>query len=62
MEDNNTVNISDIINGLKIIKEECTKHSICADCPFYSNGRCNIKYVDPEYWELSSSYIWRAFK
>ena len=60
--ENNTVNISDIVNALKIIKEECAAHSICSDCPFYSSDRCNIKYVDPEYWELSSSYIWRAFK
>lgn len=57
-----TVNISDIINSLKLIKDECSKHSICSDCPFWSSDRCNIKYTDPEYWELSSSYIWRAFK
>lgn len=60
MEDNTV--ISEIINALKIIKTECSEHLICDGCPFYSNDRCNIKYVDPEYWELSSSYVWRAFK
>lgn len=52
----NVVNVSDIIAALKIIKNECAAHSICSDCPFYSSERCNIK-VDPEYWELSSSYM-----
>ena len=57
----NVVNISEIINALKIIKTECSEHPICANCPFYLNDRCNIK-VDPEYWELESKYVWRAFK
>lgn len=61
MEDN-TVNISEIIKALKVIKDECSKHSNCSNCAFYSNDRCNIKYCDPEYWELESKYIWRAFK
>lgn len=60
--ENNEINISDIIAGLKLIKTECSKHTNCSDCPFYSSDRCNIKYTDPEYWELSSSYIWRAFR
>lgn len=60
--ENNTVNISDIIKALHVIKNECSNHSKCSDCCFYSNDRCNIKYVDPEYWEFESKYIWRAFK
>lgn len=60
MEDN-TVNISDIIKALQIIKLECSKHSNCSNCAFYSSDRCNIKYKDPEYWEFKSQYIWRAF-
>lgn len=58
----NEVNISGIIEALRIIKTECAQHSNCTDCAFYSHDRCNIKYVDPEYWELESKYIWRAFK
>ena len=60
--ENNEINISDIIAALKLIKIECSKHTVCSDCPFYSCDRCNIKYTDPENWELSSCYIWRAFK
>lgn len=56
------VNISEIIDALRIIRNECSKHSNCSDCAFYSNDRCNIKYTDPEFWELESTYIWRAFK
>lgn len=58
----NKVNISEIISALRIIKEECSMHPKCEDCPFYSHDRCNIKYTDPEKWELESKYIWRAFK
>lgn len=59
--ENNEINISDYIAALKLIKTECSKHTKCPDCPFYSSDRCNIKYTDPEYWELSSFCIWRAF-
>ena len=61
MEDN-TVNISEIIDALKVIRSECAKHTNCTDCCFYSSDKCNIKYTDPEFWELESKYIWRAFK
>ena len=58
----NEVNISELIKALQVIKEECSKHSNCSNCSFYSSDHCNIKYTDPEYWELESKYIWRAFK
>ena len=58
----NEVNISELIKALQVIKAECAKHSNCSNCSFYSSDRCNIKYTDPEYWELESKYIWRAFK
>lgn len=61
MEDN-TVNISEIIEALKVIKRECAKHSSCYDCCFYSQDKCNIKHVDPACWVFESQYIWRAFK
>lgn len=60
--DDNIVNISEIIKALQIIKTECSEHHNCSDCCFYSDDRCNIKYCDPEKWELESKYIWRAFK
>ena len=58
----NELNISEIIKALQVIKAECSKHPTCSDCSFYSSDRCNIKYTDPEYWELEPEYIWRAFK
>ena len=58
----NEVNISEIIKALQIIKAECSKHSNCANCPFYTDDMCKIKYCDPEKWELQSNYVWRAFK
>ena len=58
----NETNISEIIKALQIIKVECSAHPACSDCSFYSSCRCNIKYTDPEYWELESKYVWRAFK
>lgn len=61
MEDNR-INISDIIQALKVIKEECTQHCGCQDCPFFRNDVCKIKYSDPEKWEIESHYIWRALK
>jgi hypothetical protein len=32
--ENNTVNISDIIKALHVIKDECANHSSCSDCCF----------------------------
>lgn len=62
--DDNTINISDIINALTTIRDICKNNERCAVCPLYSDnmGICNIKHIDPENWELSSSYVWRAFK
>lgn len=56
------INISEVINALKIIREICKATSTCEDCPFMKRGSCYIKHVDPENWELNSTYIWRAFK
>lgn len=61
MEDN-ILNISDIINALNVIKLECSKYSKCDDCPFFKGDMCGIKHIDPEKWEITSQYIWRAFK
>lgn len=58
----NNLNISEIINALKIIKDVCMNHPHCIDCPFYYPDICNIIHTDPEKWELSSSYVWRAFR
>lgn len=60
MEDN--TNISAIINALTVIRKEWAKHTECYDCPFFTGDRCNIKGSDPDKWELTSNYIWRAFK
>lgn len=63
MEDN-TVNLSNIINALTYIRDLCKDHERCILCPLFSDnmGMCALKHIDPENWELSSTYIWRAFK
>ena len=58
----NAVNISEVMSALKVIKDVCAAQHCCADCPFYTSDRCNIKYEDPACWELTSNYTWRAFK
>ena len=58
----NKVNISEIIDALRIIRTVCSEHSNCDNCPFYTDDVCKIENCDPKEWELESRYIWRAFK
>lgn len=62
MPDYELVNISEIITALKVIKEECEKHSRCLNCPFFIEDTCGIKKENPEKWNIASNYIWRALK
>ena len=55
----------EIINALKIIKEECEYHAIgCGTCPFYVNHTCMVKIGVPIIWRLNNDIpeTWRAFK
>ena len=58
----NDVNISEIINALIIIRDVCINHEHCIDCPFYYPDMCNIKHTDPDKWNLTTKYVWKAFK
>lgn len=51
------INISEVINALKIIREVCENHEHCIDCPFYYPDICNIKHTDPEKWEFANTYM-----
>ncbi len=53
---------ADVLDALDLIKNICIATYNCEDCPFMKNGSCYIKHVDPEKWEISHHYIWRAFK
>ena len=50
----------EIINALKVIKEECGR---CCSCPFCLDGACMI-IRKPSDWDIADPEpeIWRAFK
>ena len=61
----------EIINALKVIKDECADHERCKHCPFGDDGdSCNlVDLVDtdsiPSEWkiaELPPPETWRALK
>lgn len=47
--------MKELIEALKVIKEECKKHEeTCTDCPMYKNGQgCLVRYQEPEYWAIN---------
>lgn len=57
----------EIVNALKVIKDECEDHPVCAACPFWSpeaNPKCMVSYQYPEDWKINNAEpeLWRAFK
>jgi hypothetical protein len=55
----------EIINALKVIKEECESQGIdCNACPFCVNEGCEIVTRTPNNWELNATEpeTWRALK
>lgn len=57
----------DIMEALKEIKEICTKHERCVECPFCdiksSTGTmCGLRSKNPCLWELEKKEIVRYFK
>lgn len=54
----------EIVNALKVIKEECMANNCyCAECSFYNHG-CAIRDDDPCSWQIADTEpeTWRAFK
>lgn len=62
MPDYELKHISEIISALQLIKEECEKHPDCTSCPFDISGYCGIKHIEPEKWDIASTYTWRALQ
>lgn len=55
----------EIINALKVIKDECGQYEItCENCPFYNGKKhCAIRYQDedPCDWKIAKeTEVWRA--
>lgn len=55
----------EIINALKVIKDECAENKTCLVCPF-GDSNCKCKLVDtPCDWEIAElppPETWRALK
>ena len=56
----------EIINALKVIKDECREQYGCNNCPFGNDAaRCKVKGTSPIDWniaELPPPQTWRALK
>lgn len=54
----------DILNALACLKAMCASYDTCVNCPAYIKSRCEIKYADPEDYDLNitDDYVWRAFE
>lgn len=54
-----------LLNALKIIREECSKHKgkSCEECSLCTDEGCKLKIDAPRDWLLSNEKkdIWRAF-
>lgn len=60
------MNNEEIINALKIIKNECNSNTRCQTCPFSDNNQinnCKIIMDLPYNWNINEKIdVWRAFK
>lgn len=54
-----------ILNALKVVREECTKHDSdgCLECPLCTDEGCQLKIISPRNWHLANEKknVWRAF-
>ncbi len=56
----------EVVNALKVIKEECLDNPTCSTCPFWNSvdiKKCMVQ--EPvETWEIKDPELetWRAFK
>lgn len=58
-----------LIDALNVIKEECSKHCCCGECPLRlvnDNGTyCSFGKKDPDKWDIKEKEkvdTWRAFR
>lgn len=53
----------EILDALKVIKDECAFATSCHLCPFRRAESCAILSEDPEDWTLAEDpEVWRAFE
>ena len=56
----------ELINALRIIKNECDSNTRCATCPFSDNNEMNVcKIIEdlPYQWNINEDTgMWRALK
>jgi hypothetical protein len=54
-----------LIDALYLIREICSRHSVCTDCPIYNDGhnQCELMMRKPYAWDLTDEIDdnWRAF-
>lgn len=55
----------EIINALKVIKDECLGQYTCNSCPFWNDvAGCKVKKTSPGDWNITDEppEVWRALK
>ena len=59
----------EILDALKVIKEECAEAKLCSKCPFgmdhtVNGSSCRLDESAPEGWKIAGEKpetVWRAF-
>lgn len=54
----------EIVEALKVIKQECSSGTLCLYCRLSFNGKCMFSQSDPCEWNINSpeETTWKAFK
>lgn len=49
----------ELLNALKLIKEECKKHTRCEGCPLVNScDECGISEETPRHWLLQERVVY----
>lgn len=51
-----------LLDALKTIQDECAKHKVCTDCPFFVQSEdinCGILSRNPVNWKLNKVHVIR---
>lgn len=51
-----------LLDALKTIQDECAKHKVCTDCPFFvqsDDSNCGILSRNPVNWKLNKVHVIR---
>ena len=50
----------ELLNALKLIKEECKKYKKCDDCPMYAHNEleCGVIDDEPKKWRLEKREVY----